>query len=103
MSTEASSQSANAIRWRVLRPRELVEQDSLAGLTADARWLPVLSRGLAQQPYCVAAYRNEALVGCLPLAYLKSALFGRFLVSLPYVNSAGPMAESDPIAHGLID
>src|SRR5207245_2091157 len=41
-------------------------------------------------------------VGVLPLTLISSALFGRFLVSLPYVSSAGVWAETDEAARDLV-
>jgi FemAB-related protein (PEP-CTERM system-associated) len=42
-------------------------------------------------------------VGLLPLAYVHSLLFGRFLVSLPYLNYGGVIADDEPTARLLID
>ena len=39
----------------------------------------------------------------LPLAFVESRLFGRFLVSLPYLNSSGIVAESPDVATALVD
>ena len=66
-------------------------------------WLSVLQRGLKHVPYCLEATRDDGIVGLLPLAYVRSALFGRFLVSLPYLNSSGVMADDDRAATSLID
>ena len=41
--------------------------------------------------------------GTLPLALVHSPFFGRFLVSLPYINTSGVAAPSDEIAKQLID
>jgi FemAB-related protein (PEP-CTERM system-associated) len=46
---------------------------------------------------------GEEIRGLLPLAYVRSLLFGRFLVSLPYLNSGGVMADDPTIATSLID
>ena len=43
------------------------------------------------------------LVGLLPLCYVRSLLFGRFLVSLPYLNTGGVLADDEEIAMALID
>jgi FemAB-related protein (PEP-CTERM system-associated) len=37
------------------------------------------------------------------LAHVRSVLFGRFLVSLPYLNSGGVLADDPAIALGLVD
>jgi serine/alanine adding enzyme len=79
-------------------PRNLFPAES----TFASRWLQVLRTGLQHCPYAVVAKRGEALVGLLPLALVKSFLFGRYLVSLPYINAAGVVAESPEVAEQLI-
>lgn len=66
-------------------------------------WLDVLRAGLGQQTSALLARRGRDVVGYLPLALTRSPLFGRHLVSLPYVNRAGVLAEDDAIAAALID
>lgn len=46
--------------------------------------------------------RAETIVGILPLVHLKSPLFGNGLVSLPYVDGGGVLADSDEIEESLI-
>ncbi len=55
---------------------------------SDLRWLLVLRDGLRQQPYLLEVDCDNGQ-SVLPLAYVKSSLFGRHLVSLPYLNSGG--------------
>ena len=55
----------------------------------DLRWLRVLAQSMGHRPYLIEAVLQGRTVGLLPLAFVQSFLFGRFLVSLPYVNSAG--------------
>jgi len=43
----------------------------------------VLRRGLGHKEYCLVAEAGGEIVGFLPLAFVRSLLFGRFLVSLP--------------------
>jgi FemAB-related protein (PEP-CTERM system-associated) len=66
-------------------------------------WLAVLRDGLGHVPYCLEARDEGKTCGVLPLAYVKSWLFGRYLVSLPYLNSGGVVAEDDATARRLID
>jgi FemAB-related protein (PEP-CTERM system-associated) len=66
-------------------------------------WMPVLAEGLRHTPFCVEAVQDGRTCGFLPLAYVRSLLFGRFLVSLPYVNSAGVLADDPTTAGRLID
>jgi len=72
-------------------------------LYCDPRWVSALCSGLRHKPYVLFAERGDRLVGVLPLAFVKSFLFGRFLVSLPYVNSGGVIAENSSAAVALID
>lgn len=62
-----------------------------------------MCQGLNHRPYLLTAWRGTDVVGLLPLAFVKSALFGRFLVSLPYVNSAGVMSDCPDAAQALVD
>jgi FemAB-related protein (PEP-CTERM system-associated) len=70
----------------------------------DARWLRVLCDAMKHRPIALLSRpaAGQPLDGYLPLALVRSKLFGRFLVSLPYINHAGVLAESDDIADALI-
>ena len=72
-------------------------------LSRHPAWLVVLQRGLGQVPYCLEAVEEGQTRGILPLAYVRSLLFGRFLVGLPYLNSGGVLADDDGAARRLID
>ncbi len=61
----------------------------------DPRWLGALCDGLHYRPHVITAWRHDQLTGMLPLAEVHSRLFGRYLVALPYVNTAGIVA-ADP-------
>ncbi len=63
----------------------------------DRRWLPAVCQGLRLQPWMLEARRDGQVVGELPLAFVKSRLFGRFLVSLPYVNWAGVLGDDESV------
>lgn len=67
------------------------------------RWLAVLRDGLQHIPYLIEARTAGRIVGVLPLALVKSPFFGRFLVSLPYVNSSGAIAENGIVLAQLVD
>ena len=66
-------------------------------------WLSALERGLGHRPYCLEAIEGGETRGLLPLAFLKSLLFGRFLVGLPYLNYGGVLADDESVARALID
>ena len=86
----------------------------------DPGWLTVLREALGHRTMAIVA-RDEAaeqashsgahpgagaggrLVGYLPLALVSSHLFGRYLVSLPYLNRAGVVAVNEIVCGQLID
>ncbi len=71
----------------------------------DPQWLTILQQGLGHQPYAVVALgeTGDKLTGYLPLCLVQSVLFGKFLVSLPYVNRAGLLADDAATQQQLID
>jgi FemAB-related protein (PEP-CTERM system-associated) len=98
----------------VVHPRAAVA-GRVAGLTAFVRasaaevplskhplWLEVLRTGLGHEVFAVEAVASGRTVGFLPLAYVSSMLFGRFLVSLPYLNTNGVVAQSADVQAELI-
>lgn len=52
-------------------------------------------------PYLIAR-REGRCVGVLPLVQLRSALFGNFMVSLPYLTAGGALGESPSIVAALM-
>jgi len=83
--------------------RPLLDWAGVRGMYCDPRWLAALCRGLRHKPYVLEAIQDGEIVGILPLAFMRSLLFGRFLVSLPYVNWAGVVARTPDAAAALID
>ncbi|MCI0641942.1 MAG: FemAB family PEP-CTERM system-associated protein [Gemmataceae bacterium] len=72
-------------------------------LSMHPGWLKVLRRGLGHEPYCLEATEGDSIRGILPLAFVHSWLFGRFLVSLPYLNYGGPIADDAEVSTLLVD
>src|SRR5438132_8221810 len=72
-------------------------------LSRHPAWLQVLRYGLQHEPFLIEASADGQTRGILPLAFVHSALFGRFLVSLPYLNLGGPIAEDSETSIRLID
>jgi serine/alanine adding enzyme len=66
-------------------------------------WSQVLEKAFGVLPrYCVALDKDN-IVGILPAVLMKSRLFGRFMISLPWLDYGGPIAQTDEIAIGLVD
>jgi len=72
-------------------------------LSYHPAWPSVLRRGLGQVPYFLEVRERDEVRGLLSLVFLKSPLFGRFLVSLPYLNYGGVISTDDEAAKLLID
>ena len=72
-------------------------------LRFDPGWLRVLQRGLRHKPFLLVAMQGGQPVGTLSLSLVRSLLFGRYLVSLPYVNLAGVVADNAEATTALID
>lgn len=60
-------------------------------------WQQVMHGALGHETIYLAARNAEALTGVLPLVRVRSALFGHFLVSMPFVNYGGPLGEDEAV------
>jgi FemAB-related protein (PEP-CTERM system-associated) len=93
----------NDLDARIPSWESVVIRNAPIPLSYHPRWLIVLARGLWQIPYCLEAVAEGTTLGLLPLMYVRSALFGRFLTGLPYLNYGGVMGEDPVVARQLID
>jgi serine/alanine adding enzyme len=65
-------------------------------------WRRVLEETFGHRSYYLTAKDEHGEIrGVLPLVFLASRLFGRFLVSMPFVNYGGILADS-PEVHGVL-
>jgi FemAB-related protein (PEP-CTERM system-associated) len=71
-------------------------------LSKHPLWLPVLEAGLGHEVYALEALAGGCTVGYLPVALVSSILFGKFLVSLPYLNTNGVVAQAADVQAELI-
>lgn len=65
-------------------------------------WLGVLNAALGHEVFALEAVSGGRTHGFLPLAHVSGPLFGRFLVSLPYLNSNGVVAASADVQSLLV-
>lgn len=111
--THSLPRTAPGLAIRVHGPRDLsnvipaLAAYVLAGgtmpLSRHPIWLLALRDGLGHTPYCLEAVEAGRTRGVLPLLFVRSILFGRFLVSMPYLNYGGVIADDAPTAARLID
>ena len=66
-------------------------------------WSQILARSFHVKPYYCMAQRDGRVVGILPATLTKSMIFGKFMISLPWLDYGGPLAENQEIAAGLVD
>jgi FemAB-related protein (PEP-CTERM system-associated) len=66
-------------------------------------WLQVIQRAFGHQTRYLVASVDGRITGVLPFALFGSRLFGRFAVSLPFLNYGGILADDDAAAQALLD
>lgn len=66
-------------------------------------WRGVFTRAFGCEPVYLSARRGDRLVGVLPTVFLDSWLFGRSLISLPYLNYGGVLADDGAAERALFD
>ena len=67
----------------------------------DWAWRDVFVRAFGCQPIYLSARRGSRIAGVLPTVFMDSWLFGRALISLPYLNYGGVLAD-DPATEMLL-
>ena len=65
-------------------------------------WRRVLTEAFGHCPHYLIARRGEQLTGVLPLAQVRTLLFGHSLASLPFCPYAGPLGD-DPASLRALD
>jgi FemAB-related protein (PEP-CTERM system-associated) len=75
-----------------------------AGATAYhyAGWPRLIGRAFGHEVRMLAARSRSETIGVLPLVIMRSRLFGRFVVSLPFVNAGGVLADDPVTADELV-
>ena len=59
-------------------------------------WRPIVEDLLGHEClYLTARTDDDEIAGVLPLARVRSRLFGDYLVSMPYLNYGGPLGDPD--------
>jgi FemAB-related protein (PEP-CTERM system-associated) len=74
-----------------------------AGAYLTTAWKQAVETGYGRKTFYLGAFENGALVGVLPLVLIKPPLGRKCLVSLPYCDYGGLLAERGELARALID
>ncbi len=80
-----------------------VERHDQATAYHNAAWKGVIERTFGHATRYLLARVDNQTVGALPLVVFKSRLFGRFVVSIPFVNYGGMLASSSEAADALLE
>ena len=79
-----------------------VQSNPSATLYHRWAWKTVIEKSLDHRTYYLAARSEGRIVGILPLVVLKSRLFGRFMVSMPYFNYGGLLCDHEQAEERLL-
>jgi len=80
-----------------------VESNPAASIYHRAEWKELIKKTFGHGSYYFAARNNDGeIVGILPLIRLTSRLFGDFMVSMPYFNYGGAVADHPQIEQQLM-
>jgi serine/alanine adding enzyme len=81
-----------------------VSRNSAASVYHLAEWRDVIQNSFGHESYYIFSRdTNDSINGILPLIRLKSRLFGDFMVSMPYFNYGGAVADHPLIEEKLME
>jgi serine/alanine adding enzyme len=81
-----------------------VEQQPSSTVAHLSAWGRVVERAYGHEPVYLAAEEDGELAGVLPLVAMRSRLFGRRLVSMPFLDYGGVLAPPGRgVEHALLD
>ncbi|RMH08936.1 MAG: FemAB family PEP-CTERM system-associated protein [Nitrospirae bacterium] len=66
-------------------------------------WRHIVARACGKPWYVVGVIEDGRVRGGIPFVHMKSALFGNFLVSMPYVNYGGLLVEHESLVQPILD
>lgn len=66
-------------------------------------WKSVVEETFGHQAFYLMAYRQQRLVGVLPLFFVKSIFFGRFIVTSPFLTFGGIIGDDEEAKAALIE
>ena len=73
-----------------------------ASIYHDSRWPQLIKKVFGHDSHYLMAREDGKVVGVFPLVQLKSLLFGNYMVSMPYFNYGGIVANTHAITMSLL-
>ena len=77
---------------------EYVFNNNDSNIYHQISWKTIIEETFGHKGYYLIAKNNGLVRGLLPLFFIKSRLFGRYLISLPFLDRAGVIADNPQIA-----
>lgn len=65
-------------------------------------WKTVIEKTYGHKTYYLAAFHKNALTGILPLTHLKHFIFGNSLISIPFFDMGGILADNEETEKALL-
>lgn len=88
----------NLIAWN-----NYVLRHERATIYHDIRWKKVIEDTFGHKPLFLYIKDGDHFKGILPLFLMKSFIFGNYLISLPFIDTGGVLADDAHSAHHLVD
>jgi serine/alanine adding enzyme len=73
------------------------------GFHLRSEWAEVFKKAFRHRPYFIWTEIDGRITGILPLMHISGPIFGSFLVSQPYLNTGGVLADTEEAAQKLIE
>jgi len=67
------------------------------------KWRSVITQAFGHRSHYLVAKQNFHIIGVLPLFHINSRLFGSSLISVPFAELGGPLADDDMTALNLAE
>jgi serine/alanine adding enzyme len=83
--------------------RRFVESSPDSVLGHRIEWRAVFARSLRHEMRYLVARDEGRIVGLLPLAIVDGIVGGRAMVSLPWLDAAGPLSEDPAVCERLVE
>jgi len=91
-----------ASRFDRVRWASYLDSISEVSFYHDYRWSDVIKKSFGLRAFYLMATEGEKVMGVLPLVFMKSWFFKPCLISLPFLNYGGILADHKEVAEALL-